>query len=160
MMGIRGCLLTSLPCVLIVNAICVCVDDGWQMCVPWKNGKVYRQMGLFFAWMCQGVRIYLYIMMKEEEVLPPSRPILCIIMIYVSEPCDYSEIQIAEQKMMCRFPADLRCSLQIHNGQQMGNGNGLGSTFNCIFEEKTVPSKEGINSGNLKGLTLSGKDSD
>ena len=45
-------------------------------------------------------------------------------MFCVAEPCDYSEIQIAEQKMMCRFPADLRCSLQIHNGQQMGSGNG------------------------------------
>lgn len=41
------------------------------------------------------------------------------------EPAYLAEIQIAEEKMKCRFPADLRCSLQIHNGQEMGTGLGL-----------------------------------
>lgn len=41
------------------------------------------------------------------------------------EPAFLGEIQIAEERMKCRFPPDLRCSLQIHNGQEMGTGLGL-----------------------------------
>ncbi|XP_076466372.1 F-box only protein 3-like isoform X2 [Babylonia areolata] len=40
-------------------------------------------------------------------------------------PCDISEILIAEEKLKCRFPADLRSSLLIHNGQQMTSTTGL-----------------------------------
>ncbi|KAK7503114.1 hypothetical protein BaRGS_00005740 [Batillaria attramentaria] len=46
------------------------------------------------------------------------------------EPAFLGEIQIAEERMKCRFPADLRCSLQIHNGQEMGTGLGL---LGCIM---------------------------
>ncbi|KAK7107370.1 hypothetical protein V1264_015309 [Littorina saxatilis] len=95
-------------------------EEGWLRQFRWLHGRfarhhsaaVYRNMRRLWD------RLEKYLQENDREMYDSLR-----------EPCDYSEIQIAEQKMTCRFPADLRCSLQIHNGQQMGSGVGV---YGCM----------------------------